>query len=74
MTPRTLDIVIEPVHYGAGVRTFRASEPSLEADGETAIEMQPSFEAAVAYWKSFGWANAEVIDDAYGRYVVRLSR
>lgn len=70
MSSTELIVVIEPVHYGVGVRTF-----ALDADSQPAGESVPhrDFDAAVAHWTGQGWADPQIIDDRYGRYTVRLT-
>ena len=75
----TLEVVIEPVHYGAGVRTFLLAAAPQDAsltgdDAPSGVVMEPSFEAAIRYWAARGWTQPQVIDDAFGRYIVRLQR
>ena len=68
-TPVELTVVIEPVHYGVGVRTF-----ALDDAGQPVDEPVPhrDFDAAVAHWTGQGWTDPQILDDRYGRYTVRL--
>ena len=75
----TLEVVVEPVHYGAGVRTFPLAAAPQDAlltgdDAPSGVVMEPSFDAAIRYWAARGWTQPQVIDDAFGRYIVRLYR
>lgn len=63
-------VVIVPVHYGAGVQTYPAESSSVEA--ETVI--QPSIEAAIGYWEGRGLSRPQIVDDQYGRLLVRFER
>ena len=65
--PSEAIVVIEPVHYGVGVRTFFERDPGGSVP-------HVSFDAAIAHWQSQGWTAPELLDDAYGRYRLRVRR
>ena len=64
--PPAAEVVIVRDHYGCGVTTYRSDEPD-------AVHAQPSFDAAVAFWQvTCGLGPGRVVDDQFGRYVVRF--
>lgn len=72
-----IEVVIEPIHYGVGVRTFASDESLLAGDPDediAAVTTHASFEKAIGYWQDRGWGQPRVVDDAYGRYRVNLRR